>query len=222
MLKSITRGELIKKGAEASVYRAGWYGYDCVFKERVPKTYRNPVLDQQLRTSRTKKEVRLIHQVRECGIRVPYLYHIDTRECSILMEYIGGDMLKDVLIEASRGDDVDRVTTLLRLFGELVGVLHTHNFIHGDLTTSNVIVRRKEGEGQGFELVLIDFGLGYKSKDIEDKGVDLHVLLEAFESTHSEILEYKKVILDAYRQGYFGAGEVVAKSDEIERRGRYR
>lgn len=222
MLKSITRGELIKKGAEASVYRAGWYGYDCVFKERVPKTYRNFVLDQQLRTSRTKKEARLIHQIKECGIKVPYLYHIDTLECSILMEYIDGDMLRDVLLEASKKHDMERVTTLLRQFGELVGALHTHGFIHGDLTSSNVIIRRKEGEGHGFELVLIDFGLGYKSKEVEDKGVDLHVLLEAFESTHSDILEYKKVILDAYHQGYFGAGEVVARSDEIERRGRYR
>jgi len=220
MLPSIEKGELIKKGAEASVYRARWHGYDCVFKERVPKSYRNRTLDSQLRTGRTRKEARIIHQVKESGIRVPYLYHIDTRECSILMEHLDGELLKDALATASKDGDMELVTTLLEQFGTLVGTLHTHDFIHGDLTSSNVIVMEK-GENT-LSLALIDFGLGYKSRELEDKGVDLHVLLEAFESTHSGILEYRDVILEAYRRSCTQAEEVVAKSDEIERRGRYR
>jgi len=217
MLRSIRIEGLIKKGAEASVYRASWHRYNCVFKERVPKLYRNSLLDLRLREERTKKEARLLHQIKEMGIRVPYLYHVDLIECSILMEYINGRLLKDVLIEAGRNKDVKKIKNLLKAFGNLVGRLHTYDFIHGDLTTSNVVLKEEE-----FELVLIDFGLGYKSKEIEDKGVDLHVLLEAFESTHSDILQYKNLLLKAYRESYFQAEEVIKKSEEIERRGRYR
>jgi len=222
MLPSIERGELIKQGAEASVYEAKWQGYHCVFKERVPKNYRSPQLDQRLRTSRTRKEARLIHQLKQTGIRVPYLYHIDTLECSILMEFLKGQLLKDALLDAVKTEDPGQVAGLLGSLGRLVGALHGAGFIHGDLTTSNVIVLEDKGNKAPHPLALVDLGLGYKSKESEDRGVDLHVLLEAFESTHSEILEQRKLILEAYKGTFSQAAEVLAKVEEIERRGRYR
>ena len=50
--------------------------------------------------------------------------------------------------------------------------------IHGDLTTSNMLLRDSE------DIVLIDFGLSYISSLVEDKGVDLYVLERAFLSCH--------------------------------------
>ena len=222
MLSSIQKREFIRKGAEATVSRVSWHGLDCVLKERVQKAYRHPVLDQELRTTRTRKEARLIHQLKTTGIRVPYLYHVDLRECSILMERIEGELLKDAISASSQSGDEERVRALLASLGEMVGTLHDNNFIHGDLTSSNVIVTSDSSTAEGFSLVLIDLGLGAFSGEVENKGVDLHVLLEAFQSTHSELLELRDVILDAYRERYDGAGEVVAKVEEIERRGRYR
>ncbi len=227
MLTSIQKGELIKKGAEASVYHASWYDLPCVFKERVPKGYRHPVLDQELRLTRTRREARIIHQVKVTGVRVPYIYHMDLASCSLLMEFMEGDMLRDALRAAVAAEDIPRLGAMLREFGTLVGRIHGKGFIHGDLTTSNVIVQKTSPgdpeEEQGFKLVFIDFGLGFKSKEFEDKGVDFHVLLEAFESTHSEILEMKEEIISAYQEAYpEGAKEVLKKSEEIERRGRYR
>ncbi len=61
----------------------------------------------------------------------------------------------------------------------MVAQLHNHNFIHGDLTTSNFLVEAATGD-----LVLIDFGLTVVSSSAEDMGVDLYVLERAFISTH--------------------------------------
>ena len=43
--------------------------------------------------------------------------------------------------------------------GEVVAKLHNHNYIHGDLTTSNFMI--EEGTG---DLVLLDFGLTVLAK----------------------------------------------------------
>lgn len=59
--------------------------------------------------------------------------------------------------------------------------MHNHNFIHGDLTTSNFLIEKSTGD-----LVLIDFGLTTVSSSSEDMGVDLYVLERAFISTHVE------------------------------------
>ena len=59
--------------------------------------------------------------------------------------------------------------------------MHKNNVIHGDLTTSNMLV---EDDKFGYKICLIDFGLGFAEGTPEDKGVDLYVLERALLSTH--------------------------------------
>lgn len=63
--------------------------------------------------------------------------------------------------------------------------MHDGQIIHGDLTSSNIMLRSPSND-----LVLIDFGLGQMKPTIEDKAVDLYVLERAFISTHpnSEVM----------------------------------
>jgi Kae1-associated kinase Bud32 len=61
---------------------------------------------------------------------------------------------------------------------------------HGDLTTSNLMLRDEESS-----LVIIDFGLSYVSKLHEDKAVDLYVLERAFSSTHPQTEQVVGVVL---------------------------
>lgn len=92
--------------------------------------------------------------------------------------------------------------------GEAVARLHDAGIVHGDLTTSNMIVRAgdqrlvracvRAGVMAGHACVagaavahctvgwqvLIDFGLSYLKGSAEDKAVDLYVLERAFLSTH--------------------------------------
>ena len=104
--------------------------------------------------------------------------------------------------------------------------MHLKNIIHGDLTTSNMLLLHKTQEFNPLnpELILIDFGLGYVESVAEDKGVDLYVLERALLSTHPNTEEFFKVLLQSYTEtcGEKAAKDVIAKLDEIRMRGRKR
>ena len=90
--------------------------------------------------------------------------------------------------------------------------------IHGDLTTSNMILN---DEGKIF---LVDFGLGEKKMEAEARGVDLHLMKRALQSIHYKFAEecFKNVIAGySAIMGMEEARRVLAKIREIERRGRY-
>jgi len=70
------------------------------------------------------------------------------------------------------------------------------------------------------KVYFIDFGLGIKSEEIEDRGVDLHLLMEAFKAAHRNKNLFKWV-MEAYEENFEGGEEVRKKIEEIKRRGRY-
>ncbi|KAF4622128.1 hypothetical protein D9613_009468 [Agrocybe pediades] len=90
------------------------------------------------------------------------------------------------------------VDDLMQLIGTELAKMHLADIIHGDLTTSNMMLRRTSAEDAGPELVLIDFGLSYHSTLIEDKAVDLYVLERAFASTHPDSEPMFTSVLAAY------------------------
>ena len=108
----------------------------------------------------------------------------------------------------------DEKKQVCRQIGEIAGKLHGAGIVHGDLTTSNILL----DNGQMF---LIDFSLGEKSDQIEAPAVDLHLVKEAFQSAHSQDMDMFEILLDGYSSSFDGAGPVIAKLDEIEKRGRY-
>lgn len=87
------------------------------------------------------------------------------------------------------------VETLMQLIGREIAKMHVADIIHGDLTTSNMMLRPA---APAAELVLIDFGLAYISTLIEDKAVDLYVLERAFASTHPDSSALFEGVLNAY------------------------
>lgn len=113
----------------------------------------------------------------------------------------------------------DSLLQVMQLCGESIGKLHSDNLIHGDLTTSNVII----SENKSVEVSLIDFGLSYVSTSAEDKGVDLYVLERALVSTHASADKLFEQIIASYKQAYLsGAKEVLLKFEEVKARGRKR
>jgi Kae1-associated kinase Bud32 len=201
---------LIKRGAEAEIYLSEWQNRQVVLKRRVVKSYRHEKIDRRLRETRTKLEAKLISEARGFGVSTPIIYDVDTRNSQITMEYVDGMQVKEVLHNMG-GEGQKKLCVEV---GKCVGRFHKNDLIHGDLTTSNMILRDDR-------IYFIDFSLGGKSREIEDKGVDLHLLSEAFESTHSEILDMFEFVLDGYKKEYEEADKVIAKVKEIEKRGRY-
>ncbi len=200
----------LKRGAEAILRRTEFLGRPAVEKHRVPKAYRLPELDGELRRSRIRMEARLMAEARTAGVPVPVLYDIDLVENKIVMEFVDGPTAKEVLEEGG-----PRAHKVAREIGRIAGRLHRAGIIHGDLTTSNMILR----DGR---IVLIDFSLGGKDESTEARGVDLHLLREALTSAHRHAVAYYREVLAGYREAFGpGAEDAIRKVKEIEARGRY-
>ena len=199
---------LLKRGAEAEIHLTEFLGREAIAKLRVPKTYRNKRIDDVLRKNRTKSEARLMSEVKKYGVSTPVIYDVSVDECMIVMQYINGERVKDVLNSVSE----KKRKKICYMIGESVGKMHTNNVIHGDLTTSNMILLNDK-------IFFIDFGLGEKNSEIEAKGVDLHVMMEGFEGAHSEVDAFGYV-LDSYKL-YDKKGMAVKRMHEISERGRY-
>jgi len=206
-------GRLLYKGAEADVVRGEWQGLDAVFKIRKPLTYRLPVLDEAIRRQRTLREAEMMHLAKRAGVQTPFLYHIDPPAATLVMEFVQGDRVKDLVGSLSE----EETGGLFLQFGSEVAKLHSAGIMHGDLTTANV-VRRDHG------LVFIDFGLSIRTQRIEDHAVDLRLIKETLVGAHSDIAS---AALEALSRGY-GAIVGPARSravfkqlQNIERRGRY-
>lgn len=197
-------------GAEARLDSAIWLGRSVVFKQRVVKGYRHPVLDRSLQTFRIKNEVRLMLEARRAGIAVPIIYSVDLKENRIVMEEIPGMRVKDALENMS----IAEAEEVCRKIGDIAGRLHANDIVHGDLTTSNMLL-------DGDRIVVIDFSLGSKTSELEDKGVDMHLLEEAFHSAHYRRSELYEAVKDSYMKTYPGGADVLGKVKEIEKRGRY-
>ena len=213
-MDKVNSRKLLKKGAEASLFLTNWHGRKVIIKERSPKRYRPAELDSKIRFYRTVHEPQLIHEAKKVGISTPAIYLVDMKNAAITMEFVEGKQMKRVLPNVSRKEKQDLCTRI----GVLIGKMHRHGIIHGDLTTSNMILGVKD------KIFLVDFGLGEKNKELEARGVDLHLLKRSLQSTHYQFAEECFMnILWGYSHvlGSEVVEKVVEKINEIERRGRY-
>ncbi|MGZ5471174.1 MAG: KEOPS complex kinase/ATPase Bud32, partial [Nitrososphaeraceae archaeon] len=163
--------KIIKRGAEADVFLIPWYENMAISKLRNPKKYRNKILDNLIRGRRTIREANMLKDVKTIGIKTPFIYFLDPKRAEIIMEYIDGENVKDILSKEIGYE-----------MGKYVSVLHNKNIIHGDLTTSNFIKRKHD-------LYLIDFGLSFYSERIEDMATDIRIIKEILGSAHIRVFE---------------------------------
>lgn len=211
----------IARGAEAVIKKEK----DVVIKERIAKGYRLKEIDERLRKRRTALEARLLREARRAGVNTPQILEED--KFSLKMEFVNGEKVRNILTKANCMEICNEI-------GEAVAKLHSYDIVHGDLTTSNMIIVKGDkmteasGSGKvknphGFSLYLIDFGLGSMSQKAEDKAVDLYVLHEMLESTHFDLLDDAwQTVLNAYRKHYRDAEKVIKTLSEVEKRGRYK
>ena len=191
--------DLIAKGAESNIVKSSYLGEPAVLKDRIVKGYRIPEIDNNIRKSRCKLEAKLLSDAKRAGVVTPVLYDVDLENKSILMEEIDGVMLKDIIDE-----------DLAFKIGVEISKLHSADIIHGDITSSNIMLR-------GDQLVFIDFGLGRHSNLDEDKAVDLLVLKKSLQSIDYNLaVKYFDCILKGYNNE-----KVANHIAEIESRGRY-
>jgi TP53 regulating kinase-like protein len=205
---------LIKKGAEASLFLENWHNRKVIMKRRLPKKYRIAELDNMIRSQRTIHEPHIIHKAKEAGVPTPTIFRVDVVDANIVMEFVEGKQVKEVLDNLSKQER----TNLCKHIGKMIGRLHKNGIIHGDLTTSNMILTPNG------KVVFVDFGLSERSIELEAKGVDLHLMKRTLNSTHyKHAKESFKAVMDGYAEalGEEKTKKVTAKIREIEKRGRY-
>uniref|UniRef100_A0A8B9ZTX3 non-specific serine/threonine protein kinase n=1 Tax=Anas zonorhyncha TaxID=75864 RepID=A0A8B9ZTX3_9AVES len=213
--------QLVQQGAEARVYRGRFLGRAAVVKLRFPKRYRHPALEERLSRRRTAQEARSLLRCRRAGIPAPVVYFVDyVTNCIYLEDIIGSITVQDHINSVQdSGSDTSSLLNLAEKMGELLARMHDEDLIHGDLTTSNVLLRPPL---EKLDLVLIDFGLSFISGLPEDKGVDLYVLEKAFLSTHPNTETLFKALLKTYGATSKKSGPVMKRLDEVRLRGRKR
>lgn len=217
MSNILKKKRIISKGAEATLFHGYWFGKEVIFKHRIPKDYRHENLDKRIRKSRTLNEGRALIKIKQYDINVPQVYEIDTKNSIIIMRFIKGEKLKNIM------DDLpdSNLKKILKKIGEMVAILHSNGHIHGDITTSNILITDTE------DIFLIDFGLHDYSDSIEDKSVDLHLFKRVLVSSHGKISEKCfNFFLEGYREksiqiGFNDYEQIIKNISVIETRGRY-
>ncbi|RDB21769.1 EKC/KEOPS complex subunit BUD32 [Hypsizygus marmoreus] len=244
----------ISQGAEAKVYKANLTSEapPILLKYRFQKHYRHPTLDVSLTRSRVAGEARALLKCLRSGVNVPGIRMVDAAAGALGIEWIEGKSVRHLLpggagedeeaedvqsedVAEGEGESVDAlneygisVETLMRLIGVEIGKMHLADIIHGDLTTSNMMLRHPTSFTSDdleipTELVLIDFGLSYHSTLVEDKAVDLYVLERAFSSTHPDSEPLFTSVLTAYAAQLGKEWHAISRRlDEVRLRGRKR
>ncbi|EIW77754.1 hypothetical protein CONPUDRAFT_128725 [Coniophora puteana RWD-64-598 SS2] len=217
-----------------------------LIKYRFPKQYRHPSLDGSLTRARVAGEARALLRCLRSGVQVPGIRFVDATEGVLGIEWIDGKSVRMLLPGGAEAEDDEGVgpgddeqvdeaedeadevdplvefgvsrDQLMSMIGTEIAKMHQADIIHGDLTTSNMMLRRETGD-----LALIDFGLAYHSTLTEDKAVDLYVLERAFGSTHPDSEPMFSSVLEAY-QKYMGKDWNVVKKrlEDVRLRGRKR
>lgn len=197
--------KILQKGAEATIY----FDKDKIVKRRERKLYRIPQIDLEKTKYPTRREAKILCDAKRFGVSVPQVISVDEEKALLEIEFLSGGTLKDCYNKLKNKRDV------LREFGRQIAVLHDHDIIHSDLTTSNVILH----DGMVY---LIDFGLSYYSSKIEDRAVDMHLLKQALEAKHYMDFEQD---FNFILEGYITSKNfkiVLDRLRVVEQRGRYK
>ncbi|KAG6861046.1 hypothetical protein C0995_004547 [Termitomyces sp. Mi166 len=216
----------VSQGAEAAIYKASLTpdAPPIFLKYRFIKQYRHPSLDASLTRSRVAGEARALLKCLRSGVNVPGVRMVDAAAGALGIEWIEGKSVRRLLPggaeeEVDGGEEIKpevdndsddplkefgvSVEKLMNMIGIQLAKMHAADVVHGDLTTSNMMLRHpssftSEDTDTPTELVLIDFGLSYVSSLVEDKAVDLYVLERAFSSTHPDSEPLFASVLAAY------------------------
>ena len=225
---------LISQGAEARIWKIPNYFPNNMFaigKERFRKSYRHPVLDTKLNKQRCHLEAKCMAKGRKGGVLTPTIYGVHPP--MLYMEYIPGQTVREWLEQQQQQQQNQSPyiydSSLATRMGRIVATLHNTGTIHGDLTTSNMMLCHNDNHNDDHEveedsLYLIDFGLARGSTNPEELAVDLYVLERAISSTHPQLQEttFLEDIMTEYKAVCHKSDAVLQRLSQVRLRGRKR
>ena len=140
---------LLRQGAEARLYTGMFIGQKSIAKERFSKKYRHSQLDERLTKERLKGEIKSLMRCKLAGIRTPTIFFVDLNNGLFVMEYLDTaltcrEYIDALLKKSSENLDENKksLTCLSVKIGRILAVMHKNSVIHGDLTTSNMLIEQ--------------------------------------------------------------------------------
>ena len=233
--------KFLVQGAEALIIEEG----NKIIKQRIKKSYRISELDEKIRKLRTRSEAKLLEKASKI-INIPKVLKVDEKSKEIIMDFIQGKRLSEHLDSFP----LNKQKEILNCIGKETSKLHKENIIHGDLTTSNMILVENDNKKSKMSnlankplkesssltilnksasdsepiIFFIDFGLGFQNGKIEDKAVDIHLLKQALEAKH---FTHWQTLFNEFEKGYtkinnVESNKVLERLKAVEKRGRYK
>lgn len=203
--------EMLTKGAEAVIFHGSFLQIPIIMKQRFPKTYRLPQIDEKIRKQRLRAEARIMTLAWKKQINVPILLGVDSISQTLFIKKIQGDLLFSLLDSIS-------LMELKQIFNKLgfeIALLHENDIIHGDLTVFNVVVEKRQNP------CLIDFGLGFISIEVEKKADDLLTFFNTLKAITPKFQE----LFDDFKNGYLQKSrhgkKIFEQMKKIQSRARY-
>jgi Kae1-associated kinase Bud32 len=194
--------KLLNKGSESKIFQIS---HEILKKIRVKKKYRIEIIDTKLRKLRNRSEFKILKKLEKNKINSPKVFElIEKKEFSFTLEKINGIELKNKLTKKN-----------LFLTFENIIKIHKLDIIHNDLTTLNFLVENKTNK-----IFIIDFGLSFISKKIEDKASDLNLFFENINLEHRNFTKYKNELIEIYSKKIENSEKILNRLIEIEKRGR--
>ena len=212
----LVTGDLFKKGSEAYLYLGTFLGVPVVIKERKAKKYRHPDLDTALRTDRTRLEARIMIDAQNLGLPVASLLGAIPEKNILIMEFIAGETMGKILMQ-NPGPSDPSINSWFAFLGQTTAKLHTNGIVHGDLSIYNTLI------SEDGEIHLIDFGLSFRSTELEHLAGDLFTFektLNAFDPGQAD--KWFKNFISSYCKEYSKSENVIGQYDKIMARGRYK
>lgn len=103
------------------------------------------------------QEARCITKARKLGVPTPVLYAVDPLLHTLTFEYVDGLSVKDILLGfGSDGVNEERLNDIATQIGNAVGKLHDGGLVHGDLTTSNMIIKNSNYQLVGTNTLFVN------------------------------------------------------------------
>lgn len=128
--------KILQQGAEAKIILSK----DFIIKDRIKKSYRIKELDDKIRKSRTRSEAKLLKKASEIINTPKPFFTPDFYQ--IKMPFIQGKKLSEDLDYFP----LEKQREICKKIGAGIAKLHEKDIIHGDLTTSNMILIEKENK----------------------------------------------------------------------------
>jgi TP53 regulating kinase-like protein len=98
----------------------------------------------------------LLQRCRRAGVDAPAVYHVDQQNSTIYMEYIDAITIRDHLHQSTLDEQQGRLQMIIQhaltclfsgkasilaaVIGQQLAKMHSTDVIHGDLTTSNLML----------------------------------------------------------------------------------